>query len=734
MTKRGWRFGLLVISLGLALTAAAPARAGTATGLSGLPYPSAINDSDTFALCQNGVTGCSLQTWVWTQGRISDVANYLAARSTVLTNKTLSCNANTCTNIPSSALSVTGVTAGSYTCLSATVNAAGQLTAASNGTCSGGGGSVSITAGNAGIAVSPSPLTGTGTISLALSGGGAQAHQWVSSLSPAGAATLSQPAFADLSGLAAAAQMPAFSGDFSTPAGTTVATLATVNSAPGSTTCSNITTNAKGLVTANSNGTCGGGTTTMTLGAGLAATPTTYNAGTQTAANGSTITPQLFLVARATSCAVNSNCNGSSTNDSGAYFVATAAGVTFTVPNAAAAGTGGFSFGYDGSHPYALSTAGSAIYGTCGSGSTSVSGIAEDVQLTSDGANWKCSAGGPVYGKSLAFTSNVLNIANPLTAVSGTTSCTAALAAASSTCNSASGDDQSTLLLSNTATNCAVASGGVCAVTLSASSPVNYLCFINTAQPAAANAPNEGLWIVEAATGAKILPAAGAATGNPWIQSSSGTGAPLFLAPGGRLCVQNQGAATFLPTEYYPGAWFVNFNGTSSATITGLAQGASGVTVDQYQLTCNGFAPSTGGDALAIEFYYGGTLQTSGYNWALLYGQSASTATNVNNSTAQGSSAIELVGSMDTIGDVQTAGGEIDVTITNSLGTGGGYRAAVHGTSGFYSYSSAAEAAGTIAGRGPLQGAAGLAGIYLYGDRDASNWSGWCRLAPRSLQ
>lgn len=87
---------------------------------------------------------------------------------------------------------------------------------------------------------------------------------------------LSLPA-TQLSGTIAAARLPALTGDITTTAGSVATTLATVNSNVGSFTNANVTVNAKGLVTAASNGSSSGTVTSVSVvGAnGLAGTVAT---------------------------------------------------------------------------------------------------------------------------------------------------------------------------------------------------------------------------------------------------------------------------------------------------------------------------------------------------------------------------------------------------------------------------------------------------------------------------
>jgi hypothetical protein len=148
----------------------------------------------------------------------------------------------------------------------------------------------------------------------------------------------------------------------------------------------------------------------VTLGAGLASTPGTYNGGTQTFTGGGAIYLQSYPTALTASCTVNSNCVSGSTNDAGRNFIFMASGQTATLPSPSSSTSVGFTFTFDGIHTYSLAASSGNFIGTCGNGTSSLSGIAYDVQLTPDatGTNWLChpSMLGIIASQNIAFSGN----------------------------------------------------------------------------------------------------------------------------------------------------------------------------------------------------------------------------------------------------------------------------------------------------------------------------------------
>jgi hypothetical protein len=153
--------------------------------------------------------------------------------------------------------------------------------------------------------------------------------------------------------------------------------------------------------------TSGTGTvTSVTLAAGLAKTAGTRNNGADAITTTGTINLQVYPVTKATSYTVNADNGG--TSDSGALLIATAASVTFTLPNPAA-GTKGitYQFGSDGTNGFTLTTVGgtATLYGYSGGGGASVVfPVNRDVLCTDDGTNYKCTvAASQIVGYALTY-------------------------------------------------------------------------------------------------------------------------------------------------------------------------------------------------------------------------------------------------------------------------------------------------------------------------------------------
>ncbi len=216
-------------------------------------------------------------------------------------------------------LATVNSTPGSFTNANITVNGKGLITAASSGSA----GTVTSVAAStntvSGLTVTGSPITSSGTLAFSLAQATATTNGYLSSTD-----------WNTFNGKqAAGSYLTGLTGDVTaTGPGTVAATLATVNSSPGTYTYATVTVNAKGLVTAASSGTAPSGGTVTSVSVtsangftGTVATPTT----TPAISLGTSVTGILYGNGTSVVAAIASNFPTLNQNTTG-----TAANITAT--------------------------------------------------------------------------------------------------------------------------------------------------------------------------------------------------------------------------------------------------------------------------------------------------------------------------------------------------------------------------------------------------------------------
>jgi hypothetical protein len=226
------------------------------------------------------------------------------------------------------------------------------------------------------------------------------------------------------------------------------------------------------------------------------------------------------------------------------------------------------------------------------------------------------------------------------------------------------------------------------------------------------------------ATTSTISGAPGVINGSP-----ASIGGPFVLLPGGEAWIEATPSNNYLVTGFVAGTWFQYAGNVPSLQWTGLSGYA------EYDLHCSGLSPATSGDNPVLRVAYGGTFQSSGYQWVRtrLNQGSASLAidSGPNNGAppAAGDTSIPLTGSVDTT-TATADGAAVQIHITAAAGSGAGSRVSIGGLSNYFSGSSFSEAQGTITGAGPYSVSATLTGIQILNSAGSNIASGICWLRP----
>jgi hypothetical protein len=226
------------------------------------------------------------------------------------------------------------------------------------------------------------------------------------------------------------------------------------------------------------------------------------------------------------------------------------------------------------------------------------------------------------------------------------------------------------------------------------------------------------------ATTSTISGAPGVINGSPPL-----IGGPFVLFPGGEAWLQATSSNNYFVTGFNPGTWFQYAQNVPALQWTGL----SGYV--EYDLHCSGLSPATTGDTPVLQVAYGGSFQSSGYQWVRTRLNQGSASLSIDSGPnsgpppAAGDTSISLAGSDNT---VPTADGTaFQIHITAAVGTGAGSRVSISGLSSYFSGSTASEAQGTITGAGPYSLSAALTGIKIFNGGTNSNIaSGICWLRP----